>query len=81
MEVGAWVHRNFDDVVGMTFLPSDEHIYQQAPYEACDQVAYEALLEEMPESIDWDLLSEFEHSDHTEGAKELACVSGSCETV
>jgi ribonucleoside-triphosphate reductase len=79
-DVGAWVYRNFDDIVGMTFLPSDEHIYQQAPYEACTEAEYEALLEEMPASVDWDLLREFETHDQTEGAKELACVSGACET-
>lgn len=82
MEVGAWVHRNFDDVVGMTFLPSDDNIYQQAPYEECDEAIYEALLEEMPDSIDWSLLSEFEHSDNTEGARELACsAAGGCEVA
>jgi ribonucleoside-diphosphate reductase alpha chain len=81
MEVGAWVHRNFDDVVGMTFLPSDDNIYQQAPYESISMEEYEALLAEMPDSVDWSLLSEFESSDHTEGAKELACVSGACEVA
>jgi ribonucleoside-triphosphate reductase len=81
MEVGAWVFRNFDDVVGMTFLPSDDNIYQQAPYESISMEEYEALLAEMPDSVDWSLLSEFESSDHTEGAKELACVSGACEVA
>jgi ribonucleoside-triphosphate reductase len=81
MEVGAWVHRNFDDVVGMTFLPSDDNIYQQAPYESISMEEYEALLADMPDSVDWDLLSEFESSDHTEGAKELACTSGACEVA
>ena len=79
LEVGAWVFRNFNDVVGMTFLPSDDHIYQQAPYEAITEEEFNALVDDMPDSIDWDLLVEFEHSDHTDGAKELACVSGSCE--
>jgi ribonucleoside-diphosphate reductase alpha chain len=82
MEVGAWVHRNFDDVVGMTFLPSDNHIYQQAPYEKCSEEVFHSLLEEMPDSIDWALLSEFEHSDNTEGARELACsAAGGCEVA
>jgi ribonucleoside-triphosphate reductase len=75
MEVGAWVHNNFDDVVGMTFLPSADHVYQQAPYEACDQETHDALLADIPESVDWDLLSHFESDDQTEGAKELACAS------
>lgn len=79
LEVGAKVFRDFDDIVGMTFLPESDHIYQQAPYEKCDEETYLELLNEIPESIDWDLLSEFEHEDNTEGAKELACVSGACE--
>jgi ribonucleoside-triphosphate reductase len=81
MDVGAWVYRNFNDVVGMTFLPTDDNIYQQAPYEECTQGEFEALVAEMPESIDWSLLSDFEHTDQTEGAKELACVSGACESA
>lgn len=79
LEVGAWVHRNFDNVVGMTFLPKDDNVYEQAPYEACSEQEYYDLLARMPESIDWGLLSEFESTDRTEGAKELACVSGACE--
>jgi ribonucleoside-triphosphate reductase len=81
MEVGAEVFRNFNDIVGMTFLPSDENIYQQAPYQKCTQEEYEALLAEMPDTLDWSLLVEFESEDHTEGAKELACVSGACDAV
>jgi ribonucleoside-triphosphate reductase len=75
MEVGAWVHNNFNNVVGMTFLPHDGHTYQQAPYEACDQETYDALLADIPEFVDWDILSYFESNDQTDGAKELACVS------
>jgi ribonucleoside-triphosphate reductase len=60
MEVGAWVHNNFNDVVGMTFLPHNGHVYQQAPYEACSEETHDALLADIPESVDWDLLSHFE---------------------
>lgn len=82
MEVGAWVHRHFDEVVGMTFLPTDDNIYQQAPYEATDQATFDDLLSQIPEDFDWDLLKEFEHSDNTEGARELACsAAGGCEVA
>lgn len=81
LEVGAWVHRNFDSVVGMTFLPKDDSIYEQPPYEECSEEVHDALVADMPKSIDWTLLSEFEHSDRTEGAKELACVSGACDVA
>lgn len=79
VEVGAWVFGNFDDIVGMTFMPSADHIYQQAPYEAIDETQYESLVEAMPDEVEWEVLSSFEHEDRTEGAKELACVSGACE--
>lgn len=78
-EGGGWVYDHFDDVIGMTFLPHDGHTYQQAPYEATDQAGFDALLAEIPESVDWSFLSEFESTDRTEGTKELACVSGVCE--
>jgi ribonucleoside-diphosphate reductase alpha chain len=82
MEVGAWVHRHFDEVVGMTFLPTDDNIYQQAPYEATDEATYEDLLSQIPESFDWDHLREFEFTDNTEGARELACsAAGGCEVA
>jgi len=32
LEVGAWVHKNFDDVSGISFLPYSDHSYKQAPY-------------------------------------------------
>jgi ribonucleoside-triphosphate reductase len=77
--VGQWVFNHFEDVIGMTFLPYSGHTYQQAPYEECTEEQYLELLAQMPDSIDWSLLSEFEVTDHTEGAKEPACVSGACE--
>jgi len=33
VEVGAFVYRNFDEMSGVSFLPSDDHVYQQAPYQ------------------------------------------------
>lgn len=81
LEVGAWVYKHFDRMVGVTFLPATDHVYKQAPYEEITQERYEALMKDMPESIDWSLLSAYESSDMTEGAKELACVSGSCEAA
>ena len=36
---------------------------------------------EMPESIDWSKLADFEKEDTTSGSKELACTAGVCEMV
>ena len=76
--VGSWVYENFDKISGVSFLPYDDHVYPQAPYEPISEDAYFALLEYMP-SIDWDKLTEYEDDDYTTGAQELACKGGVCE--
>ena len=80
-EVGAFVYKYFDEMSGVSFLPFNEHTYQQAPYQDCDKEAYEALLETMPTSIDWTKLSEYEQEDNTAGSQTLACSGDSCEIV
>jgi ribonucleoside-diphosphate reductase alpha chain len=80
-EVGAFVYKYFDEMSGVSFLPFNEHTYQQAPYQDCDKEAYEALLETMPVSIDWSQLSEYEQEDNTAGSQTLACSGDSCEIV
>ena len=79
MEVGAWVWRNFDWMSGVSFLPFSDHTYKQAPYQDCDLEEYQNLLKTMPKSVDWNKLSEYEQSDMTIGAQELACAAGFCE--
>ena len=37
-DVGAFVYKNFDEMSGVSFLPYNEHTYQQAPYQECDKV-------------------------------------------
>ncbi len=78
-EVADFVYENFDSMCGVSFLPDEDHVYQQAPYTEISEERYQELVAEMPEEIDWDLLSAYEQSDKTEGHKELACVAGSCE--
>ena len=81
MDVGAWVYKNFDEVSGISFLPFNEHTYQQAPYQDIDLKEYEELNMSMPDNIDWSLLQEFEKEDNTSGGRELACSAGVCEVV
>ena len=78
MDVGAWVWRNFDEISGISFLPYDGGTYRQAPYEECSKEVYESLLATMPKDISWDELNEAE--DNVEGAQELACSAGACES-
>jgi ribonucleoside-diphosphate reductase alpha chain len=81
MEVGSWVYKNFDEVSGISFLPFDDHVYAQAPYQDINKETYEELMEQMPKSVDWSKLQEFEKEDTTSGGRELACTAGVCEIV
>ena len=82
MQVGAWVYDNFDVASGVSFLPHDDHTYQQAPYqdiEPDDYLEWEQMYKDV--HIDWNKLTEFEKEDNTTGSRELACTAGVCEVV
>ncbi len=79
LEVGAWVYENFNYMSGVSFLPFSEHTYKQAPYQDCTKEEYEVLLDKMPEVVEWNKLAEYEQTDMTIGAQELACAAGFCE--
>lgn len=77
--VAAWVWENFDIVSGVSFLPYDNGVYQQAPYNATAEADYLQLLEKTP-NIDWQMLEHFEKDDEAvNGTREYACTSGACE--
>jgi ribonucleoside-diphosphate reductase alpha chain len=78
LEVGTWVYKHFNDLGGVSFLPYDDHVYQQAPYQPCNEVTYEKLLSEMPE-IDWEKFNSYETEDNVMIQPELACSAGNCE--
>ena len=80
-EVGAFVYKHFDEMSGVSFLPYDDHVYQQAPYQECTKGDYEQMLSLMPSAIDWTKLSEYEQEDNTAGSQTLACSGDSCEIV
>ena len=81
LTVGAFVYEHFDEMSGVSFLPYNNHVYLQAPYQECDKTGYLEMLGVMPNRIDWSLLSEYESEDNTSGSQTLACSSGSCEIV
>jgi|TARA_R100000084_G_scaffold46670_1_gene19318 ribonucleoside-diphosphate reductase alpha chain len=81
LDVGAWVYNNFDNVAGISFLPHTDHTYKQAPYQECSKKDYLSLAKNMPDNIDWSLLSEYEVEDSTRGGQELACTADACEIV
>ena len=65
----------------MSFLPFSDHTYKQAPYQDIEEAEYKKLQSEMPKSIDWSKLQDFEKEDNTKGSQELACTAGVCELV
>ena len=80
-EVGAFVYKHFDEMSGVSFLPFNEHTYQQAPYQDVDKKKYLETLGQMPNKIDWSLLSDYENEDNTAGSQTMACSGDVCELV
>lgn len=76
LAVGQWVYNKFDKISGISFLPYDDHVYKQAPYEPISKEKYEELVKTFPTQFSWDLE---EATDVTEGVQNLACVAGVCE--
>lgn len=74
--VGAWTWDHFDEISGVSYLPYDGGTYRQAPYEECDEAAYQELKSKVP-TIKWEEFKEV--TDNVEGAQQLACSAGVCE--
>jgi hypothetical protein len=79
LDVGAWVWRNFDDVSGISFLPYDGGIYQQAPYEEITEEEHLRLVSQMPVNINWLDLAEYDSEETLVMHKEYACTGNECE--
>lgn len=81
LDVGAWVYKNFDHIGGVSFLPSSDHSYKQAPYQEITKEEYDVALAAMPKRIPWESLPLYEIEDTTVSSQELACSSSGCEVV
>lgn len=75
-DLGWWVKNNLDDISGLSFLPKDNHTYQQAPYEELTEQEYYDMKETMPE-IDWRTYTE--KNDNTSEKIQLVCTGDKCE--
>jgi len=80
-EVGAFVYKHFDEMSGVSFLPYNEHTYQQAPYQEITKEQYEESLSQMPKAVDFFKLKEYEKQDNTAGSQTMACTGDVCEMV
>jgi ribonucleoside-triphosphate reductase len=78
LEVGSWIYKRLDRISGVSFLPRDDHIYAQAPYQPIDREKFLELEAAMPK-IDWEAFDAYETEDNTTGTRELACTGNSCE--
>jgi len=78
LTVANWIYDNWDLVGGLSFLPRNDFVYQLAPYEATTEEHYLELMKRW-EGVDFSKIVSYEKIDETQGAKELACVSGVCE--
>lgn len=77
-ETCDWMWKNFDSLIGMSFLPHSGGSYKQAPYEEIDKATY-TQASMCLEPIKWELLPDYEKGDTTEGAQTAACVGDKCE--
>ena len=75
-DICSWLWKNFDKVSGISFLPYDDHVYKQAPYQPITKEEYDEAIKSMPVDFDWNLK---EDEDNTEALQTLACVNGVCE--
>lgn len=77
--IGGWLWEHWDFVSGVSFLPKEDHCYQQAPFESISKEDYERLEAQMPKAVDWSLLSQYEIDDTTKTSHAMACTANGCE--
>ena len=78
LQVANFLYENWEIIGGLSFLPRSDHVYRLAPYEEITKTEYDKRVARIGE-IDFSKLVTYEQSDNTEGAKELACVGGTCD--
>ena len=76
-QVVDWVYKNWDSVVGMTFLELTSDYYSMAPYESITEKQYNILLESTP-SFDANTANENEDFSDLLVADIEACTAGHC---
>ena len=77
-QIILWVYENQDIISGLSFLPKDDAVYAQMPYEKISKEQYEELAKDFPVSVDWNLLHELETEDKTNASQTAACDGDKC---
>ena len=78
-DIAAWLHAHEHLVVGLSFLPANDVVYAQTPYEAITEEQYRAMVQAFPD-VDMNVFWLFENPDDAVGASQvMACVGGACE--
>lgn len=75
-----WIHKNWDIIGGLSFLPRLNHVYRLAPYETITKEEYESRMSRLPK-VDYSKLIAYERQDESDMKRELACAGGTCEIV
>ena len=70
-DAASWMYRNWDTVGGITFFP-EYYGGTQLPYQKVSDEEWDEALRRFPGEVDWNKLSEYEHSDYTENMIECA---------
>ena len=74
--VGEWMWENRKFYNGLSVLPYSGGTYKQAPFEDCDELTYNTMMNSLQE-IDLTKIAEID--DNTNLAGEIACAGGACE--
>jgi ribonucleoside-diphosphate reductase alpha chain len=76
LKVKLWEDR--ESYAAVALLPASDTIYQQAPFEGCDEATFHKF-DAMVKDIDLTKVMEME--DNTNRAEQLACAGGVCEIL
>lgn len=75
-DIVNWLYENQSYINGLSFLPRNDHIYRQAPYEPITKQEYYEAMKYFPE-VDYSKLSKYEKQDSTE--RTIDCSAGVCD--
>jgi ribonucleoside-diphosphate reductase alpha chain len=79
-DVATWLRDHESEIGGMAFLPADDGVYPNAPYETISEERYNEMAAALP-PIDMAKIWLFEDHDTTTVAREVACSAGSCDIL